>query len=44
MAYQDGFYGAADLYVSIYLRSLRPPRFPLLPVGFQCEMTEGPNP
>lgn len=40
MAYQDGFYSAADLYVSIPLSSLLPhssPTFPppLLPVGFQ---------
>lgn len=37
MAYQDGFYGAADLYVSIYISPLYclTPVFPLLLVGFQ---------
>lgn len=37
MAYQDGFYGAADLYVSISISPLYclTPVSPLLPVGFQ---------
>lgn len=47
MAYQDGFYGAADLYVSIPLSStasLLTYIFFLLPVWFSSVKQFGPNP
>lgn len=48
MAYQDGFYGAADLYVSIPLSSPLSHSSPmfstLLPVGFSSVKRQRPNP
>lgn len=48
MAYQDGFYGAADLYVSIPLSSPLSHSSPmfstLLPVGFSSVKWQRPNP
>lgn len=48
MAYQDGFYGAADLYVSIPLSFLLPhcsPTFPpTVACGFSSVKRQRPNP
>lgn len=45
MAYQDGFYGAADLYVSIYISTLLPHScFPPVACGFSSVKWQRTNP